>query len=417
MSEEVYPPQKFLSRRYTVQSVKGLSELTVSELWKEIKVNEEELWGDLKVEAQVFLKRILEGAMEDEVMDHLGISRKYERSEERESQRNGYYQRDLETELGLVRELRVPRTRDGEYRPGVFKRYKRRQEAVNGSIKEIFLAGISTRRVGEVLKPLIGAAPSCSTVSEVVKSLDREVRVFHNRKLSDGYKYLFLDGLTVKLKTALGVRKRLLLIAYGIREDGRKELIEYRQACSESEEEWESFLNDLYRRGLEGGKLELIITDGGPGLHEALDMVYPYTPRQRCWVHKLRNIAVKVSRKVQEECLRGAKRIYLASNRWEAIQVYREWADCWRDTEYKAVKCLEKDLDELLRFFRFPEGHWSRIRTTNAIERSFREIRRRIRPMSCFTNAESCERIIYALFQYQNKKWEHTPLRNFTQKS
>ena len=399
-----------------MQSVKGLTELTVSELWKEIKVSEEELWGDLKIEAQVFLKRILEGAMEDEVMEHLGISRKYERSEERGNQRNGYYQRDLETELGLVRELRVPRTRDGGYRPRAFQRYKRRQEAVNGSIREIFLAGVSTRRVGEVLKPLIGSYPSCSTVSEVVKSLDREVRVFHSRKLSDEYKYLFLDGLTVKLKTALGVRKRLLLIAYGIREDGRKELIEFRQASSESEEEWESFLNDLYRRGLEGGKLELIITDGAPGLHGALDMVYPYTPRQRCWVHKLRNIAVKLSRKVQEECLRGAKRIYLASNRWEAVELYQEWADCWRDTQYKAVKCLENDLDELLTFFRFPEDHWSRIRTTNAIERSFREIRRRIRPMSCFTNGESCERIIYALFHYHNKKWEHTPLRNFTQK-
>lgn len=292
-----------------MQSVKGLSELTVSDLWKEIKVSEEDLWGDLKVEVQVFLMRILEGAMEDEVMDHLGISRKYERSEAREAQRNGYYQRDLETELGLVRELRVPRTRDGEYHPGVFQRYKRTQGAVNGSIREIFLAGVSTRRVGEVLKPLIGAQPSASTVSEVVKSLDREVRMFHSRELSDRYKYLFLDGLTVKLKTALGVRKRLLLIAYGIREDGRKELIEFRQASYKSEEEWEGFLNDFYRRSLKGEKLELIITDGAP------DMVYPYTPRQRCWVHKLRNIAVKVSRKVQEECLRGAERIYLASNR------------------------------------------------------------------------------------------------------
>lgn len=399
-----------------MQSLKGLSELKVSELWKEIKVTEEDLWGDLKIEAQVFLKRILEGTMEDEVMGHLGVSRKYERSEDRETQRNGYYQRDLETELGLVRELRVPRTRDGEYRPQVFQRYKRRQGAVNGSIKDIFLAGISTRRVGEVLKPLIGASPSASTVSEVVKSLDREVRAFHSRELSDDYQYLYLDGLTVKLKTALGVRKRLVLIAYGIREDGRKELIEYRQACSESGEEWENFVNDLYRRGLKGAKLELIITDGAPGLHEALDMVYPYTPRQRCWVHKLRNIAVKLRRQVQEECLRGAKKIYLASNRREAIELYWEWADYWRDTQYKAVKCLEKDLDELLTFFRFPEDHRSMIRTTNAIERSFREIRRRIRPMSCFTNSESCERIIYALFQYQNKKWEHAPLRNFTQK-
>jgi transposase-like protein len=413
----VYPPPKInLKEEYTLQ-VKPLSELKVSELWEEIKVTEEEIWGDLKMEAQVFLKRVLEGAMEDEVMDYVGISRRYQRCEQRATQRNGYYERDLETELGLVRELEVPRTRDGGYRPKVFKRYQRRREAVNDSIKDIFLAGVSTRRVGEVLKPLIGANPSSSTVSQVVKSLDTEVRRFHHRVLWDRYRYLFLDGLTVRLKTALGVRKRLLLVAYGIRKDGRKELIAFRQARSESEEEWESLLNDLYRRGLEGESLELIITDGAPGLHAAIDMVYPYTPRQRCWVHKLRNVAVKLSRNIQKECLGGAKLIYLAANRKEAIQRYWEWTNCWRDSQPKAVACLEKDLDELLNFFAFPEKHRSKIRTTNAIERSFREIRRRIRPMSCFTNEKSCERIIYALFHYNNKKWENAPIPYFTQHS
>ena len=397
--------------------LKKLSELKVSELWAEIKTTEEDVWGDLKVEAQVFLKRILQGAMEDEVMDHIGISRHYERTEERKTQRNGYYKRDLETELGLIRELPVPRTRDGSYSPGVFQRYQRRKNVVNTAIKDIFLAGVSTRRVGEVLRPLIGSSPSASTVSQVVKSLDREVRAFHRRKISDDYRYLFFDGLTVRLKTALGVRKRLLLVAYGIRENGCKELIEFRQAQSESEEEWESLLNDLYRRGLEGHRLDLIITDGAPGLHAACDMVYPYTPRQRCWVHKIRNIAAKLSRKVQGECLLGAKRIYMADSRKEAIQRYWEWAHRWREEQPRAVECLEKDLDELLAFFRFPKDHRRKIRTTNAIERSFREIRRRIRPMSCFTNQESCERIIYALFYYQNKKWEHAPIRNFTQNS
>lgn len=399
-----------------MQSLREIGELKVSELWKEIKVDEEELWGDLKAEARVFLKRLLEGAMEDEVMSYLGISRRYERSEKREGQRNGYYRRDLETDLGLVRELQVPRTRDGGYRPEVFSRYQRRQEGVNRAVKDIFLAGVSTRRVGEVLKPLLGTSPSASTVSEVVKGLDREVRAFHSRKLKDEYKYLFLDGLTVKVKRALGVRKRLVLVAYGVKEDGRKELIDYRQAESEGEEEWDSFLNDLYRRGLEGRSLELVITDGAPGLHRALDMVYPHIPRQRCWVHKLRNVAGKLSRKVEEECLRGAKRIYLASSWKDAVDRFREWAEQWSDTQYKAVKCLEKDLDELLTFFRLPEAHRSMCRTTNAIERVFREIRRRIRPMSCFSNPDSCERIIYALFQYQNKKWANTPLRHFTQK-
>jgi transposase-like protein len=139
-----------------MNEIKPLTELTVAELWKEVKVTEEEIWGDLKLEAQIFLKRILEGAMEDEVMEYIGISRKYERTSNRTTQRNGYYERDLETELGLVSELEVPRTRDGGYRTKVFKRYQRRQNSVNESIKDMFLAGISTRRVGEVLKPLIG---------------------------------------------------------------------------------------------------------------------------------------------------------------------------------------------------------------------------------------------------------------------
>jgi len=388
-----------------MKKLKPLTELTVAELWKEVKVSEEEIWGDLKLEAQLFLKRILEGAMEDEVMEYIGISRKYERSSNRTTHRNGYYRRDLETELGLVRKLEVPRTRDGDYNPKVFNRYQRRQHRVNEVIKDMFLAGISTRRVGEVLKPLIGSNPSAQTVSQVTKSLDSEARKFHQRKIKDCYKYLILDGLTVKVKTATGVRKRLILCAYGIREDGRKELIDFRQAKSESEHEWETFLNYLYRRGLEGQKLALIVTDGALGLHSALDMVYPYTPRQRCWVHKLRNVASKLPRKVQEECLRGAKLIYLAPSKREAVRRYWQWATRWRESVPKAVECLEKDLDELLAFFDFPEKHRSKIRTTNAIERAFREIRRRIRPMSCFTNWRSCERIIFALFYYYNKKW------------
>ncbi len=132
----------------------------------------------------------------------------------------------------------------------------------------------------------------------------------------------FFDGLRVRLERVFGVGKRLLLIAYGVREDGRKELMDFRKSRSEDEEEWPSFLNDLYRWGLEGVSLGLIITDGTAGLHAALEMVYPYTPRPRFWEYKLRDVSLKLSCKVQEECLRGAKLISLASNRREAIKFY-----------------------------------------------------------------------------------------------
>jgi putative transposase len=142
----------------------------------------------------------------------------------------------------------------------------------------MFLAGVSTRRVGEVLLPVLGEAPSPQTVSRVARSLDAEVQRFHNRPLSDHYLYLLLDGITLKVKGALGSKKRLVLCAYGITPDGRREIVSFRQATAESETQWEAFLQDMYQRGLEGKLLTLIVTDGNPGLCRALKLVYPYVP-------------------------------------------------------------------------------------------------------------------------------------------
>lgn len=146
-------------------------------------------------------------------------------------------------------------------------------------------------------------------------------------------------------------------------------------------------------------------------------MVYPYTPRQRCWVHKLRNVAGYLPRRFSEKCLSGAKTIYLSEGRKEAIASYKQWASSWEALVPKAVNCLGKDLDELLTFFSCPKEHWVKIRTTNYIERVFREVRRRTRPISTFTNRSSCDRIIFGIFCYQNKKWEGKPLKEFTQKT
>jgi len=394
-------------------TVKELTELRLSELWAEVK---EDFWGDLKQEAQRGLKVLLEGRLEWEMEEYIMAS-PYERTAMRQDYRCGYYARDLETELGVIGGIRVPRCRKGGFEPKVFERYQRRQPQVNRAIRDIFLAGVSTRRVAEVLKPLLGCAPSAATVSEVAKELDEEVRRFQQRPLADKYVYLFLDGITLKVKGALGVRKRLVLCAYGITKDGGRELIAFRQANSESQAAWEAFLNDLYRRGLVGKHLRLIITDGCPGLTAALDMVYPYIMRQRCWAHKLRNVAAKLPRRIQEECLKGAKKIYCASHKREAVRLFWEWAGGWREIAPKAVACLEQDLDELLSFLAFPEGQRRKIRTTNVIERAFREVRRRTRPMSSFANAASCNRIIYAVITHLNNSWKNKPLRHFAQSS
>lgn len=394
---------------------KTLADLSLRDLWKEVK-DEENIWEDLKLEAQQVLKKLLKGVLEVEMASYLQANR-HERTEKRVSYRNGFYQRDLETSLGLIRVLEVPRSRDGGFEPTIFEHYKRRQEEVASLIKDMFLAGVSTRRVGEVIRPLLGFEVSATTVSTICKSLDKEVQKFHGREIEDEYIYLFLDGITLKARNALEVKKRIVLCAYGIRKDGERELISFRQAQSESEEAWRAFLNDLYSRGLKGKNLKLVIVDGCPGLLRALEIVYPYILRQRCWVHKLRNVASKLPKKKQKDILKGAKAIYQAENKKEAVKLYWEWAKAYRKSYPKAVECLEKDLDELLTFLEFPKEHWKKIRTTNIIERSFREVKRRTRPMSSFSNYRSVDRIIYGIIHYLNTKWGKKPLKEFTQLS
>jgi len=393
--------------------VKDLTELKIDDLWREVKWDEEDWWGDIKQETIRAVKRLLENAMEGELLESLCAGR-YRRTELRRGYRNGYRYRDLLTEMGLIEHLRVPRDRDGVYQPEMLERYQQRQKRVNRLIREMFLAGVSTRRVGEVLSPVLGKAPSSQTVSRVLRELDREVQRFHHSVLVDRYRYLMLDGITLKVKGATGVKKRMVLCAYGITVEGTREMISFRQASAESESQWEAFLRDLYDRGFYGKELVLVITDGNPGLHRALDTVYPYVSRQRCWVHKLRNVAAKLPRRVQVTCLEGAKRIYQAHNRREAVSRFREWSGEWIHSQPRAVKCIENDLDELLSFLDMPEAHWRKIRTTNAIERSFREIRRRTRPMSCFQNTASVDRIIYGVISHLNKSWEDKPLKEFT---
>jgi len=353
------------------------------------------------------LKRFLQGLMEVERTTQVG-AKPHKRSRGRNGQRNGYYKRNLLTGFGMVRELLVPRLRKGGLATKVFARYRRRCKSVDNYIRALFLGGASTREVGELLERLWGVRLSASAVSEIVRVLDEEVKKFHRRLLEDRYRFLVLDGVWVKV-SGYKVVKKVVLVAYGVGADNRREIIDFRVARSESEPEWEAFLEDLYRRGLKGERLELVTVDGGGGLNAAQAVVYPHVARQRCWVHKLRNVAAKLRAGQREECLAGARRIYQAKNYRAAISRCRQWAKRWRELEPKAVACLEEDIEELLvHMLVLPKERrlWKKVRTTNVIERQFRELRKRTRPMCTFANDESCGRIVCALFQKANRKWE-----------
>ncbi len=379
--------------------------------WREVK---EDFWGDVKQESLKLVKLLLEGSMKEE-LEVYTQAQWHERTGYLRAYRNGFYARNLSTELGLVEDLHVPRSRDGAFHPAVLPKYQRRQEAVNGLLKEVFLAGVSTRRVGEVVQPLLGVKWSAATVSKVTKTLDSAVALFHRRELLDEYQVLFLDGVTMKVKDALGTKKRLVLVAYGITLFGKRELLSFRQAQSESSACWEAFLNDLYHRGVAGKELKLIVTDGCKGLHSALGVVFPYVKQQRCWAHKLRNVAAKLPRSIQKACLQQAKTIYLAKTKREAVNRFHRWERAWQAQAPKAVACLREGFEDMLNFLDFPEPQRVKLRTTNVIERCFREVRRRTRPIGCFTNEASCSRIIYAVFHRLNTIWQDKPLKQFTQ--
>ena len=397
----------------------------LTQRWRRVKefvesCNEVDFWAEIKKHTRSLLKDLIEISMNDEIASYTQ-SRKHQRTESRLDYRNGYYYRNLDTELGPMDKLRVPRSRLGLFRTKVFEYYQRRQRAVNSAIQNVFLAGVSTRDVSYAVKPLLETTFSASCVSRITKSLDSKVKEFHKRELIDEYQFLFLDGITLSVKGALKAVKKLVLVAYGITIFGKKELISFRIASSESQSCWEAFLNDLLNRGLKGDNLKLVITDGCKGLHAALDIVYAYTKRQHCWVHKLRNVAKYLKKSDEKEVLAEAKRIYKAKTKRQAVKLFKSWKRHWYRKYPKAINCIEKDLDELLNFLEVPVPNKhadlirKRIRTTNVIERAFREVRRRTRPMSCFNNQDSVNRIVYAILTRLNNKWKDKPLVEFTQ--
>ena len=384
----------------------------LQEWWLEVKDN---FWEeDAKHEVKKLLKELMESTIEEDLLMYTK-AQWHERTEKRRAYRNGYYRRSLVTQFGTVNDLKVPTLRKARYKTRVFKRYRRYQQIVEDIIEGIFLRGVSTRRVGEAITKLLDTKVSHSTVSNITRRLDIKVREFHRATILDEYQYIFLDAITLKIRYGSKYHNRKVLVAYGITSFGERKLLGFVQAKAESQDAWEGLLNNLFNRGLKGGNIKLIIIDGSPGLKKALEIVYPHALIQRCWVHKLRNVSNYLRRAYHDECIKGARKIYKAKTKDTAMTEFKNWRRLWKKKAPEAVHCLEKDLEELLNFFECPEGHRIRVRTTNVIERSFREIRRRTKVFSCFSNIQSCARIIYAIFTYLNSQWKDSPIKEFTE--
>lgn len=378
-----------------------------------VKDLQESFWGDLQGQVRQSAQKFFE-LLSERQRDLYMVSPRYARPEQRKDYRNGYYTRDFVTRFGTLR-LRIARTRKKGFLPEVMKKFQRRAEEVALLIREAFLRGMSTRQVGRVVAIFTEEKVSPQTVSRITQGLDQAVQQFHQARLDDDWAYLFLDGVSLRVRRPVGRKRVQMLVAYGVKRDGRRELLAFLRTRGESQADWESLLQDLFRRGLEGKHLQLIVTDGCPGLGAAIQTVYPRALHQRCWVHKMRNILEKVKKRDYEQVKADAQAIYQAENRKQAQAAGRRFCRRWQRNYPGLVRQLERDLPELLSFFVLPRSLWKKLRTTNIIERCFVEVRRRTRPMVCFVNVQSVDRIIYSIFQRFNLEWKNRTLKLFTQ--
>jgi transposase-like protein len=245
-------------------------------------------WGDLYGQTRALWKWTLE--QESARMRDVYLRcDPYERKEEERDYRNGFYERDFVTRLGVLR-LKMARPRQKSFLPGMLKGFQRRAEEVMMLIREAFLRGISTRQVGRVVAVIRGEPVSAQRVSKLTRGLDQLVKDFQEARLQDEWAYLFRDGVSLRVRRPAGRKRVQMLVAYGVRRDGSRQLLSFQRSQGESQAAWEGLLNALYRRGLEGKNLQLIITDGCPGWAAAIQTVYPRVAHQRCWAHKMRNL-------------------------------------------------------------------------------------------------------------------------------
>ncbi len=322
----------------------------------------------------------------------------YERSVSRTDQRNGYYTRDLDTTVGHIEDLPVPRTRGG-YKTQLFERYARRRPEMDQAISEMFIKGVSTRQVGEVMGALTGSAPSASTVSRVFHTLEAEYTIWKSRPLSTRYEYIFADGTYFTVMYEGEGCKMPVLLVIGIKPDGLREVLGFSVGDRENQAAWEQLFENLRVRGVQ--EVGLAITDGNQAMLNALAAKFPRVPRQRCIKHKMENVLGYLPKK-QRDVVGGVgeelKAIFYQENRENAEQLALAFCEKYRRQYPSAVECLWRDYEACLTFYSYPPQHWKAIRTTNAIERVNEEVKRRTHKMgAAFPNENSCLLMFYAV--------------------
>jgi putative transposase len=369
--------------------------------WAEVK---DSFWEELESWSKQSAKLVLQAALQAELRQAVQAGR-YERTNQRRDYRNGSYSREVVCKLGVLSDVSVPRSRRGAYHSEVLDRYRRFGGNFDRYVLRLFTLGLSTRRVEEFFVSLFGPCGlGAQTVSTIVGRVQGELARYRSRRLSDQVRYLYLDGIRVVIRSAFR-QPYVVLCALAEYTDGRRELVSFRVARSEKTVHWQAFLDDLYRRGLVGRHLELIVADGAAGLLEAAQTVYGQVPVQVCWVHKQRNLVSRLRCQRHRQAI-GADvaAIFHAPSKAAAVALLRRFEATWRNREATAVRVFLAAIDQSLTFYQQPPQDWEAIASTNLIERQLRELRRRIRLIDSFRNERSCETILYTQITRLNEK-------------
>jgi putative transposase len=372
-------------------SAKG--RLTAEDL-KQILAEDRDL---LKVIVEEVLQQVLEAEMEEALQ-----AGKSERTANRLGYRSGYYSRTLVTRVGKLA-LRVPQDRQGRFRTEVFERYQRSEKALVAAMMEMYLQGVSTRKVKSITEELCGHEFSSSTISRIVQQLDEELEQFARRRLEEPYPYLILDARYEKVREDGAVRSQAVLVAIGINWEGRRNILAVELANRESASSWRELLLSLRQRSLHG--VEFVVSDDHAGLRRAIPEVLPDAIWQRCYVHFLRNALDYLPRKADDDCLQELRWIYDRRNAQEARQDLAAWLAKWGKRYAKLCAWVEENIEETLSFYRLPRQHHKNLKSTNMLERFMEEIKRRTLVVRIFPNAAACLRLIRALAAETHDDW------------
>jgi transposase-like protein len=361
-------------------------------------------WKALMEEDDLFkemLKESIQHFLEAEMDETLGAG-KWERSESRRGYRSGYYTRSLVTRVGKI-ELRVPQDRLGRFSTEVFERYQRSEKALFLSLAEMYVQGVSTRKVKKITEQLCGQSFSASTVSRLNKQLDESLKRFAERTLEEDYPYLVLDAKYEKVRENSVVQSRAVLVAIGVNWDGRRCVLGVDLANRESTSSWKNFLLHLKQRGLCG--VEFVVSDNHSGLKKAIIEVLSESSWQRCYVHFLRNALDYLPRKADDDCLKELRWMYDRRSLEEAHKDLAAWLTKWQTTYPKLCDWVEENIEETFTFYRLPLQHHKHMKSTNMLERQNEEIKRRTYVIRIFPNAESCLRLVRALAVELHENW------------